>query len=61
MRLIFMVHVIQILASQGFLYEQSNDDDHHQQMKTKNRSTTTDDAELQTLQKLVEKISKRQT
>ena len=56
-----MVHVIQILASQGFLYEQSNDDDHHQQMKTKNRSTTTDDAELQTLQKLVEKISKRQT
>lgn len=64
MRLIFMVHAIQILTSQGFLHEQSKissivDNDDHQQWKTKTKST--DDAELQMVQKLVERITKRQT
>jgi hypothetical protein len=60
MRLIFMAHSIQILSSHGFLYDNSKDtNDDYQQLKTKNKNN--DDAELQIIQKLVEKIMKHQT
>jgi hypothetical protein len=53
MRLIFMVHSIQILTSQGFLYDNNND---------KGQTMNVDDhEELETLQKLIEKITKNQT
>lgn len=52
MRLIFMVHSIQILSSQGFLYDNNQTEN---KIKTHN-----DDPELQTIEKLVEKITKHQ-
>ncbi|CAF4308834.1 unnamed protein product, partial [Rotaria sp. Silwood2] len=57
-RLILMAHCIQILSSQGFLYEIKNDD--HQQSKMRQKSID-DDAEKQTIEKLIEKIIKNQT
>ncbi len=55
-----MAHSIQILSSHGFLYDNSKDtNDDYQQLKTKNKNN--DDAELQIIQKLVEKIMKHQT
>jgi hypothetical protein len=53
MRLIFMVHTIQILTSQGFLYDNNKDIN-----QTKN---TDNPEELETLKKLVDKIMKNQT
>jgi len=52
MRLIFMAHCIQILSSQGFLY----DNNKHEKLIIKNN-----DEELQTIEKLVEKITKNHT
>ncbi len=48
-----MVHSIQILTSQGFLYDNNNDKG--QTMNADNHE------ELETLQKLIEKITKNQT
>jgi hypothetical protein len=57
MRLIFMAHCIQILSSQEFLYDNSkHENDDYQKLITK-----IDDVELQTIQKLVEKITKNHT
>ncbi|CAF1230767.1 unnamed protein product [Rotaria sp. Silwood1] len=57
-RLILMAHCIQILSSQGFLYEIKNDNHQHSIMKHK---SVDDDVEKQTIQKLIEKIIKNQT
>ncbi|CAF1488990.1 unnamed protein product, partial [Adineta steineri] len=57
MRLIFMAHCIQILSSDGFLYENKND---NYQSQTDIRNKNNDDAEIQILQKLIEKIMKNQ-
>ncbi|CAF3756931.1 unnamed protein product [Rotaria socialis] len=56
-RLIVMAHCIQILSSQGFLYETKINDNQQAKME----KTINDDDELKTLQKLVEKIIKNQT
>ncbi|CAF0909766.1 unnamed protein product [Adineta ricciae] len=55
MRLIAMAHCVQILSSQGFLYEDKED---IPQQKTKTKAN--DEAEMQTIQALVEKIAKTQ-
>ncbi|UJR10060.1 hypothetical protein I4U23_014282 [Adineta vaga] len=57
MRLIFMAHCIQILSSEGFLFE--NNDVSQQQMKTDTK--TNDNVEIKAIQKLIEKITKNQT
>jgi len=54
MRLIFMAHCIQILSSEEFLYDNNNkhENNDYQKLIIKN-----DDEELQTIQKLVNKIT----
>ncbi|CAF1204742.1 unnamed protein product [Rotaria sordida] len=58
-RLILMAHCIQILSSQGFLYEIKNDNS--QQFIIRHKNDDDDDAEKETIQKLIEKIIKNQT
>lgn len=56
MRLILTAHCIQILSSQGFLYES----DASAQQSTKPSTDPSDHVEIETIRKLTERIAKHQ-